>query len=382
MLRRLVVVLILFGMSNIYADIVSVNPRPRMQAMGGAGAATLGDRDSAMMNPAGLNDVESGHIEAFPLTLEVPFDLDLLQSGLDYYDIQDNSASTIAQKQDALAQFLRDSSSSAEAIRFNFYPSYTRKHWHFGLLVDGYVEPKISVGGMTANQLGELGGSSATVGAILGTGWGFLEDSLQVGLTVKPLYRMAAVVNKVQTIHDVVKGKNTTADADGTTPSVANELFGKDKLDNRAYAVGIDLGVKYRIPFLENLKPTVALTYQDIGNTRFLGDQDLPADIPQSLSAGIAIQPDWGIFRNTVAFDFRNINKQEELLNKIHFGMESIIWNLVALRAGISQGYLTGGVGLLLKIFEMDVFVANREADTHANTHSITTLGVRLAFGW
>src|SRR5207248_1083770 len=45
------------------ADIVSVNPRPRMEAMGGAGVAAMGDHDSAMMNPAGLADVEKTKLD-------------------------------------------------------------------------------------------------------------------------------------------------------------------------------------------------------------------------------------------------------------------------------------------------------------------------------
>lgn len=379
---KLLILVQIIAIQGVLADLPSVNPRPRMESMGGAGAGTLGDRDSAMMNPAGLADIEDGRIEVFPLTIEVPFDVDLFSSFLDFYDVKDSKSSTTQQKQDAFASFLGDAAGASEALRVNFYPSYTRKNWHFGLLLDAYADPKFRVGGLAANQMVELGGSAATVGLILGTGWGFLGDSLQVGVTVKPLYRMSAVVNQTQTAHDVLLGQNKALDSAGDEPSVQNQLFGKDPLDNKGYGVGVDLGVKYKIPYAELLKPSIGFTIQDIGDTRFIGDQDLPRDIPQSVSAGFALQPDWKFFRNTIALDFRNVLKESDLMNKVHLGLESVLWNFFAVRAGLSQGYVTGGVGLMLKIFEMDVYVASREADYYAHTHGVSTLGARLSFGW
>lgn len=378
----LLMMILSFLSSSLRADITSVNPRPRNLAMGGAGLGAKGDKDSAMLNPAGLADVETGKLDILPLLIEVPFDVGLVSSFKDYNDVREKSTSTQTEKQAAFEKFLNDVTSEATAVRLNFYPSFTTKHLHFGLLVDAYGDPRVRVGGLAANQMVELGGTSATIGLILGGGYSFLEDSLQVGMTIKPLYRMAGTLQQEQTLHDILLGLNSK-NSTGGEANIADEIFGKDALDNRAYAVGVDLGVKYKIPYLQEiLNPSVGLTYQDIGDTRFIGDQTLPADIPQSISMGLAVHPDWGIFKNTFALDLRNINREEDFMNKIHLGAESVIWNLLAIRAGISQGYFTGGVGVMLKIVDFDIFVARREAGHHAHIQDISTLGAKFSLGW
>jgi hypothetical protein len=96
----------------------------------------------------------------------------------------------------------------------------------------------------------------------------------------------------------------------------------------------------------------------------------------------MSIQPDFGIFRNTVAIDFRNLTEEQELLNMLHIGAESVIWNFLALRAGLGQGYFSTGVGIDLKIFELDAYLASREASRYAHLQSQTVVGLRLALGF
>jgi hypothetical protein len=368
---------IILGMSVVsfqfvHADPVSINPRPRMESMGNAGLATMGDRDSAMVNPAGLAEVESAKLEAFPLLIEVPFDLGLISSFTDYNDSRDSTDTSV--KKSALENFLRDTGSSAEAIRVNIYPSFTKKHLHIGLLADFTVESRMRVGGLVSNQVMELGGSNGTAGLIVGSGYNFFKDSLQVGLTLKPIYRMAVTQYQDQTLNDIMQGQNAGA-------KMQDQIFGTDKLSRKAFGIGVDLGAKYYLPVLTALKPSVGITYQDIGDTRFIGD-DTPDNIEQSLSVGAAIHPNWGIFRNTFALDYRNITQEKEFLNKLHFGAEAVIWNLLAIRAGLSQGYVTGGVGILTRILELDLYVTAKEAGRYAHIQSIRTLGLKLAIGF
>ena len=367
----LVAVGVLHGVS---ADPVSVNQRPRMQSMGGAGVAARGDKDSAMMNPAGLNDVVSPEIQALPILVEIPFDIGLMNSYLDYKDSIDKDGATKTEKSAALEKLLGDVASEATAMRVNLYPSYTRKNMHVGLMMDMLVNPRMRVGGLTSNQLVELGGSAGTVGLILGGSYPFMNDQLQVGATLKPLYRIGITAEQNQTFHDVVLGLN-----ESTGGSVADELFGKNKGDKKALGIGLDLGVKYWIPYLPQLKPSVGLTYQDVGNTRFWTDKGIPADIPQSVSAGVAIHPDWGITKNTIALDFRNINEQQAFMNHVHLGVESMFWQLFALRAGLAQGYITGGIGFDLWYIQFDAYVTAEEAGRKAHIQDQRTLGFRLS---
>lgn len=360
---------------SVIADPVSVNPRPRMLSMGGAGAAVTGDKDSAMMNPAGLNDVQKSRWMVLPFTVEIPFDVGLLTDSLDVQDFLSDDTKTDAQKREKFEDFLGDVESMALGTRVNFYPSWTRKNFHIGLLADFYVNPKFRAGGVTSNQVMELGGSAGTGGLILGASHAFLNNRLQVGLTVKPLYRVSLTDKQTQTAHDLVKGMDPNG-------SFKDEILGKNVADRKGFAVGADLGVKYYLPFLEGWKPTVAVTYQDIGNTRFFGSSNKPRNIEQSVSAGLAVEKRFGITKNTFAVDFRNLTEEQEFENKIHFGAESVLFDLIALRAGMSQLYWTAGLGLETRFFEFDFYVAAKEAGEKAHIQEERVLGTRLAFAF
>jgi hypothetical protein len=91
-------VLTLVTVRNSYADPVSLNPQPRMQSMGGAGLSAGGDKDSAMLNPAGLSDVKSSYWSIMPLLFEAPFEIDAVQSAIDYKDAIDAATNNFQQE--------------------------------------------------------------------------------------------------------------------------------------------------------------------------------------------------------------------------------------------------------------------------------------------
>lgn len=357
---------------SLYADIVSTNPRPRLLGMGGAGLATIGDYDSAMVNPAGLADIKKNHLEVLPLLIEVPLELTVLSDYMDYKDSADGTDQ--ATKKAKLKALLGDVANSALGTRVNLYPNYTMGHFHFGILADTVVNPRLRAGGLGSNQVVEMGGSNLTAGLMLAYGRNYLDDRLQVGVTVKPLYRTAATVHQTQTLYDIVKGMDPGTD-------IGDQMFGQEKGDLQAVGVGLDLGAKYYIPYLEFIKPSVGLTYQDIGDTRFWTDGDRPESIEQSLSAGLAIHPAWHIVSTAFALDFRNINAQEDWMNKIHFGAEAKIWKILAVRAGLSQMYWTVGLGLNFWLMQLDTYIAAQEVGKFAHMQEQRTVGLKLSFG-
>ncbi|MBN8555562.1 MAG: hypothetical protein J0L93_08970, partial [Deltaproteobacteria bacterium] len=271
-------------------------------------------------------------------------------------------------------KYLREVATAAEAIRINLYPSYTRKNLHVGILADFLVDARMRAGGLPSNQVVELGGSNGTLGLIIGSGYGFFQDSLQVGVTVKPLYRMGITQYDTQTFNDILQGINPNG-------KIVDQIFGSDRPARKAFGLGVDVGAKYYLPLWTEIKPSFGVTYQDIANTQFWGS-NAPTDIPESISVGVAIEPTWKIFKNTIAIDYRNITKESEILNKIHFGMESVVWNMLAFRVGLSQGYFTGGVGLMTRFFTMDAYVTSQEAARYAHLQPLRSLGLKLAFGF
>lgn len=378
-----------FGLALIafplFADAPSVNKRPRMLSMGGAGVAILGDKDAAMINPAGLADIEETNWQIFPLIFEAPFDLGVMNSALDFNDTRESDEDDSV-KRAALDEFLRDAGTTTLKSRVNIYPNYTSRWWgvgvHMGLLVEALVDTNFALNGVASNQMADTRGTAGTAGLILGAGYGFFENSLQVGATIKPLYRHGIFKDDQISVLDVAIANNSDV-------RLKDRLLGDSHSDNAAFGVGLDLGVKYKLQdygwgegfqsFVQVWKPAVAISYQDIGDTRFLSDKPKPQNIKQSVSAGIAFHPDVAFTKNTFALDFRNINEKQEFLNKLHVGVESVLWNFWAIRAGLGQSYVSGGMGLDLPFFEVDVYVSAEEAGQRSRIKDERVLGIRLA---
>lgn len=377
--------LLAFSAQKLSADSVRINKRPKMQMMGGAGAATYGDKDSAIMNPAALTEIEGTDWQLFPLTIELPFNLDGFNAALDYNDKrgQDDDATQVAESQAALEKFLREVGSSTYRTRINLYPSYTRKYMHIGLMLEALADADFRVNGLGSSQLVSAGDTAITGGLFLAGAYPFLNNSLSVGATLKPLVRNSPLRYQDQRVLDILRGDNPGVDT-------MDQIFADDIEGRTSFGVGLDLGAKYFLQdygysegrwgsFVKQWKPSIGLTYQDVGNTRFLTDDPLPANIPQSLSLGFAVQPSYKFVDITAAFDFRSINQKEELMNKIHFGFEAMVWNFWAIRGGMSQGYMTGGMGIDVPFFELDVYVSAEEAGEYSSIDDVRTIGVRLS---
>lgn len=362
--------------TNLQADPVSINPRPRFESMGHAGLAMEGSPASAVMNPAGLADIKESTWDIFPLIMEFPFDVETMSKGIDYWEVASDKDASQADKKKAAETFFSQVAAETLGARINLYPSYTRKYFHLGLLLDAVLDSKFQLGGFAANQVAEAGDTSITAGVLLGGAYSFLDESLQVGLTLKPLFRNSPLKERVQRVNVLLEGFNEDV-------SVKNQIFGKGAHTRVAFGFGVDLGLKYWIPefatWVKQLRPAVGVTYQDIGNTRFFSDDELPEDIPQSISAGLAIHPEWGFARGAFALDFRNINEKQDFLNMLHFGSEVVFWDFWALRFGVAQGYLTGGMGLDIPFFELDLYVTAEETGRFAHIDDRRTVGIRIS---
>ncbi len=363
--------------SLLWADPVSINPRPKGQSMGNAGLALKGGVDSGVMNPAGLADVKEVTWDILPILVELPYLIDAMNSALDYRNVAGKDSATTEQKREAASKFIGKVANESLGARVNFNPSYTRPLMHVGLFVDTQLDSKFRLGGMAGNQLAEAGDSNVSAGLILAGAYPLLNNRLQVGASIKPLYRLSPLKERSQRMNVMLESFNSGV-------SFKDQILGDKPLQRYAFGIGFDVGLKYQIPdfapWISFWEPSVGLTYQDIGNTRFFTDENLPANIPQSLSVGLGLHPKWRFIQGAIALDFRNINQQQDFLNKLHLGIEAIFWRFWALRFGVSQGYLTGGLGIDLPYFELDAYVSAQESGEYARVGELRTIGLRLSF--
>ncbi|MBI2092668.1 MAG: hypothetical protein HYY43_06975 [Deltaproteobacteria bacterium] len=180
--------------------------------------------------------------------------------------------------------------------------------------------------------------STGLAGVVVGSGYGFFEDTLTIGAAVKTLYG----VENEQII---------------TTSDILASSLDEFKWNGwkRGIGIGGDVGVKYEIydfgqDWIDTLRPTVAVTYQNIGDTKFrlMKKNGAPDKLPQSVSAGIGFFPVFGDVHTALLVDVREINIKEDFLMKLNAGAEAkfpLIIGKPAIRGGLNQGYPTGGVG-------------------------------------
>jgi len=176
-------------------------------------------------------------------------------------------------------------------------------------------------------------------GMALGTAYAFFEDRLELGLLAKIIYG----IENEQVI---------------TSADILQNNFDDFKWSNwkRGLGVGFDAGAKFEIydfgvDILDTLKPTIGVTYQDIGNTKFrwMKKNGGPTKIGQTVSAGIGIHPTFGLVETSLLVDIRDINVKEDFLLRLNAGAEvrfPAVPLTPSVRAGVNQGYPAVGVGI------------------------------------
>ena len=212
--------------------------------------------------------------------------------------------------------------------------------------------------------------SRSDVGVVLGGAWSFFEDQMQVGLNVKPLYRGS--IDRTITTDDIINNPN----------------FSDIVSIKRGLGVGFDLGLKGKIPtfemaWLDYIKPTVALTWQDIGNTRFQGGAP---STRQSISTGFALHHDFNGWEVHVANDFRQMNQDIGFLQMWNIGAEVFAPQLgffrPSIRIGGNQGYITAGTSLDLRFFKLEFATYGEESGKFSSQKQLRRLAANLSFGF
>lgn len=216
--------------------------------------------------------------------------------------------------------------------------------------------------------------ASNLAGMAFGSAYGFLNDSLEVGAAVKVLYGVAN--EQIITTSDIL---------------INNMDDFKWSNWKRGLGIGFDIGVKYEIydfgqDWIDTLKPTIAVTYQNVGKTRFIAMKKNggPDSLPQSVSAGIGVHPIIGPIETSILVDIREINVKKDFLMKLNAGVEARFHERLglkpALRAGCNQGYAAFGGGL--EIWKLTWNVAYFARELGENTREKAAWRIANEFIW
>jgi len=351
----------------------SPGPMRSMRALGMGGAfiaVDSADESTLFYNPAGINDFEEKvHMQfALPTAIMSYKAIDFAQDTLNLADDIDAAVSDSA-KIDVFNAFTathtgRYEEAGVQGNLVNFmHKRLAASIFYENRTVVALTNPASSTVDIEASTM---------AGLQFGSALAFFDDHLQVGAAIKLIERH--LIDETITQRDII----------------SNADFG-DILDTNEYGFGVggDLGVKASLPIegkvWKALDPRFALTYQNIGDTRFTGNV---GRLQSSLSAGAAIHPNFWKLKNSFAIDVRDLDHASDLITKLYLGLEltypeiSKVLRTASVRLGASQGYFTAGLGLDFKYFKLNASTWGSEIGTTSRQKESRLFGVQLAAGF
>ncbi|MCB0327595.1 MAG: hypothetical protein KDD52_08255 [Bdellovibrionales bacterium] len=328
----------------------NLNRKVRNLGMGNVGVSLSGQHDSAAFyNPAGLNDLKKGKFQFFSPTFELSKSFFDLVSEIQDLTDEIKDANNDADKTRAFNDFLSARTGQYDHVRASFeLISYTRKNFAVGLLFDERIDMSFRDQSFPHFEVRNLGDVSMYVAGA----YDFWEQLLQVGITLRPTVRFALdQEDEIITLSDILGD-----DAQGNS---LIETQVKKVYQETRFGMGVDLGLKSNLSFLEDfvpelykkLNPQAGFSWQDIGSPSF----GAGPDNPQIISMGLSIEPSLWILDNTFAVEMRDMNLPRPFLSKLHIGLESRLpKDILALRLGLSEGYFSTGLGIDLGLVSID----------------------------
>lgn len=352
-----------FGISLHAQEYDYIYRGARPMGMGGAFSAVSDDINAVFYNPAGLNKIKKGEGKITVLSPRVEFNRSAL--------------SLVSTLKGGLPQ------NPIENLR-----PYIGKNMHIGATpgIIGVARHNLAIALLLPNAktntvlrrnvaVQAIEHIVVDSGLIVGYSHGFLNERLSIGADLKFLVRGA-----------------------GAATFNAVDLYTKRPInfkDIGGYGFGVDgdLGAMYSFNKVWFFIPTVGLTINNIGATKFPtrfdnsnGVGDLPDDFRLKRSVGMGGKfelPSFSKINKWIfAIDVNHIGLPGTFFKKLHLGTEAMFFNFLGLRGGVNQGYFTFGMTLDIPVVQIDFYTYGEELATSVGSKGDRRIGLQLTFSW
>jgi hypothetical protein len=300
--------------------------------MGDAFIAISDDENGLFYNPAGLKleSAEKGVALLNPL-------LEISQGSRnfakDFSDLNKNSSSSVS-------DFLNKRIGEHQHLRVSLFPHIFVPPFAIGILAQGTGDMEVRNPVFPEVEANLRLDTGLVVGGARDFGHGLLG-----GMTVKYIQRRGVI--KTYTAVDISDNSFDPQKDLKTTSDFSFDLGGMAHLSEWTK--------------IERWDPTVGVVLQNITNLDFKEN----GKFPTQLNVGVAIHPEIGFVKSTVAFDLIDITTRlgtdNDLGKRTHLGAEFKFPKVVSLRVGLNQGYFTGGVTLDFWILKLDFATFSEE---------------------
>ena len=308
-------------LTSITAKAADIGLSVRALGMGNAYTAVVNNSDAIFYNPAGL-----AKMGGFQWTiLDLALGTNTIDSYQDYLNIANGTT-------------------SVESTMNNLYGKQAT--------VYGGSKSLLSFGSFALGAYGVLDGSFAVnnpvypnidstynldYGFVAGAGFDLVPSFFNIGFQARRVRRQGG---------NIPIGVSTIA--------TLNSQAIQDQLNRSGVGYAFDWGATLTFP--GSLKPTVAFTWRDMGDTSFepTAGASAPGPIKQEHIVGLGLSYESLLMNIRPTIDYRYLNdSSQQLGKKVNMGIE-FSWPVIDIRGGFQQGYLSYGASFDLWIFRVD----------------------------
>jgi hypothetical protein len=191
-----------------------------------------------------------------------------------------------------------------------------------------------------------------------------------------------------------VKGLKAGATLKGITRNSLDEVYTAQQIADDKFndtitndkktgtSIAADLGVIYTTDAVPLSNLNLALTAQNIPKMDF-GEA---VDTKTQFNMGAALSQKFMNITFTEALDYYDITDNAggdgSKLKKLHMGVEMALPAILSVRAGLNQGYFTGGATVSFKIIKLDVATYGEEIGVFGGQKEDRRYVVQISMGW
>ena len=307
----------------------------RSLGMGGARIAVVNDETAVLVNPAGL-----GRLRDHFVTIVDPE----VSYGTKTRAVVGADVLAIVDPSDMVSK-LQDSEGNHAHVKAQVFPSLVFPNFGIGLLSKyemnaEYDSTLTSPNNVRVHYLQEDA-------LVMGFNFRLFDGRLKIGFNMRAVNR-------------------THIDREGDSNAVdPAESLSIKSLAKEGFGVASDVGIIWTLPW--SWLPTLSVVGRDMGNTNYEinnglyhGTDERPDTTLQTVDAGFALYPLLGKrTRMTISAEMRDVLNAEQLdvdkedvMRRVHAGMEINIADALFLRAGWHQRYWSGGAELAIQKFQ------------------------------
>jgi hypothetical protein len=328
----------------------------RPLGMGGAFTAVADDENALFYNPAGLSEIS---------TLQMGVLNPLVEASKNTMDMIKDAQDTDFDDTGETVNFLRDYVGEHQHLRASLFPHVGFNLTGYGVMVAGLAQATVDLDVRNPVWPEAHVDTVTDVGLLAGIGLNLPFTGLRAGASIKFISRES--LEEIYTATDIA--------SDGFEDQLNDDV-------NSGSGIGIDLGVIYRLPFVEIMDLDVGLAVQNVPEMD-MGDAE---PLKTQANLGLAAKKTFAGFDLIAALDYMDLSnshdEDKDMAKRIHMGAELQLPAILSVRAGFNQGYYTAGATIDFKAVRFDVATYGEEVGAHAGQREDRRYIAQITIGW